>query len=362
MKTCIRTTSAVAGLVLLAGGATAPTILDMSVLTAAQDSPGAPPPPRQPPPLAPRGALPPGARGGGQAWVEETFNGKAKLGARSTVDLVTLRGDITINGIDGDVVRVAATKRVLEPNKEYARTVLQNLRVRVTERGGGVEVLTEVPEGRLPPFVVNYVIGVPYASNVSFRSYGGAIRVENVKGELRAEAYGGGDMVLSSVGRIRVAKSVAGNVSIAGAEGDDVTAETLTGRLQIREVRARSVELRSISGGVFASDLLCDRCAINTVNGNIELTGPLKPEGRYSLNTQSGDIKLTPTGTVSFDLEAMTSGNLTNEFPLRRTSAPAPAPGAQRRFLRGVVGSGSSILSLASFTGNVSILRKADGR
>jgi hypothetical protein len=169
-------------------------------------------------------------------------------------------------------------------------------------------------------------------------------------------------MTLSAVGRVRVAKSVAGNVTIAAAEGDDVNAETFGGRLQVREVRARSVELRSISGGVFANDLLCDRCAINTVNGGIELTGPLKPEGRYSLTTQSGDIRLIPSGSVSFDLEAMTSGNLTNEFPLRPSRAPAPAPGAQRRFMRGVFGSGSSILSLASFTGNVSILRKADPR
>jgi hypothetical protein len=335
MRISIRSASAVAGLLLLAA-------------PAAPQQAGPPPLPR--------------AGGPGAVWVEETFNGKAKLGARSTVDLTAARGEIAISGIDGDMVRVTAAKRVLDPNKEYARTVLQNLRVQITERGGGVEILTEVPEGRLPPILVNYAIGVPFASSVTIRSFGGAIRVDNVKGELRAETFGGGDMTLSAVGRVRAAKSVAGNVVIEGAEGDDVNAETYGGRLQVRDVRARSVELRSISGAIIVTDSLCDRCTINTVSGSIEFSGALKPEGRYSLNSQSGDIRLAPAGNPSFDLEAMTAGRLMSDFPLRPGRTPAPAPGAQGRILRGIVGSGSSILSLRSFTGNVSILRRVEGK
>jgi DUF4097 and DUF4098 domain-containing protein YvlB len=293
--------------------------------------------------------------------VDEAFNGRAAIGVRGTVDIATVRGDVTISGIDGNQVRVAAVKRVLEANKEYARTVLQNLRVRMTERGGGVDILTEVPEGRLPPIEVNYQIGVPYSASVTLRNFGGKIRVENVKGELRVEAFGGGDMTLSGVGRVRLAKSV-GNLAIEGAEGDDVTAETSLGRLQVANVRARWVELRSISGAIAVSDTLCDRCTLTTASGAIDFSGPLKPDGRYSLNTQTGDIRLTPTGNVSFDLEAMTGGKLTSEFQLRSGRTPPPSPGAQRRILRGVVGAGSSIIWLRSFGGDVSILRKPDSK
>lgn len=345
MRTLSRTTSAVAGLLLLA----APAAPQQAV--------------PQPTPARQGGATPPPRAGGAPPapWIGEPYNGKAKLGAKGTFDLVTGRGDISITGIDGDVVRVSATKRVRESNKEYARTVLQNVRVQVTERGGGVEVLTEVPEGRLPPIEVNYAIGVPFGASVTIRNFGGAIRVDNVKGELRAEAFGGGDMTLSSVGRVRMAKSFAGNVSIEGAEGDDVKAETYGGRLQVARVRARSVELSSIGGAIIVTDTLCDRCIINTVSGSIDFSGPLRAEGRYSLNTQTGDIRLTPTGEVSFDLEAMTGGTLTSDFPLRPGRTPAPAPGAQRRILRGIAGTGSSILSLRSFAGNISI-RRVEGK
>jgi hypothetical protein len=247
---------------------------------------------------------------------------------------------------------------VLEQNKDFARTVLQNVRIPITQRGGGVEILTEVPEGKLPPMVVDYQVGVPYSASVTLRSLGGAIRVENVKGELRVEALGDGDMTLTGVGRVRLAKSAGGSVAIEGAEGDEVSAETFRGRLQIASVRARTVELRSISGPVVVTDTLCDRCTINTVGGSIDFSGPLKADARYSLNTTSGDIRLMPTGTVSFDLDAMTAGTLVSEFQLRSGRSPAPSPGARGRILRGVYGTGSSILSLRSFTGNVSVLRK----
>jgi hypothetical protein len=292
------------------------------------------------PPQKPLGPRSPSA-----PWVEESFSRDVKLGVRSTLDLTTLRGNIAITGMDGNVIRVSATKRVAEPNKEFARTVLQNVRVQIIERGGGVDVLTEVPEGRLPPIVVDYAIGVPFDTGIAVRNTaGGSIRVSNVKGELRAEAIAGGDIILSSVGRVRIAKSVAGSVMIEGAEGDDINAEVFSGRLEVKDVRARSMELRSIGGPIIVTDVLCDRCTFNSVSGSIELSGPLKPEGRYNLNSPSGNIRIAPTGNVNFDLEAMTGGTLTNDFALKPSRGTPPSPG--RRILRGIVGNGSTILSL----------------
>jgi hypothetical protein len=311
MSTPIRLAWAIGGLVLLAAPA-APA--DSRNASAIQD-PAGPPPGRLsgPPPQGRQSGPPPRGRGG-PSPDEEAFNRDVRLGPRDTLDLTTLRGDIAITGIDGDLVRVSARKKVAEPNKDFARTVLQNIRVQVTERGGGVEVLTEVPEGRLPPTVVDYAIGVPYRTQVSVRSNsGGAIRVANVKGELRLEAFGGGDMTLSSVGRVRIAKAVVGSVTIEGAEGDDVNAETFGGRLQVRNIVARSMELRSISGAIAVADTLCD-------------------------------------------------GTLTNEFPLKAGKAAPPSPAVRGTIQRGVFGSGSTILSVRSFTGNVSILRRTDGK
>ena len=167
---------------------------------------------------------------------------------------------------------------------------------------------------------------------------------------------------LPSVGRVRTAKSAGGNVTITGAEGDEVNAETFLGQLVVRDVKARSVELRSIRGPITIVDTLCDRCTANSTNGSIEFSGPLKPEGRYTLNSNEGDIRFIPAPGVGFDLEAMTSGTFNNDFPLRTGRKTAPAPGSQGRIFRGVFMDGSAILSLRSFTGNLSLIRKTDPR
>jgi putative adhesin len=355
MRTLFRT-CAVGGLVLLASpaapqqsGAAAPP----AVLLAQGDGvPGRPALPPRPPR---RGGPPSGD------WVDEPFQRTVRLGSRGSLELTALFGTITFTGTDGNVVRINAVKRVQEANRDFARTVLQNVQVRVTERGGGIEVLTEQPTVRTP-IAVDYTIEVPMATSVSIRSFGGPISVGAVKGELRIEASGGGDMTLSSVGRVRNAKSAAGNVTITGAEGDEVNAETLLGRLVVRDVKARSVELRSIGGPITIVDTLCDRCTANSVNGSIEFSGPLKPEGRYTLNSSGGDIRFIPSPGVGFDLEAMTSGTFSNDFPLRTGRTAPPAPGSQGRIFRGVFMDGSAILSLRSFTGNVSLIRKSDPR
>jgi hypothetical protein len=358
MKMLLRPTAMVAGLMLLA----APTAPESAPRDAGaspspqEGQPGRPglPPGRQGPPGPPR--TPPTAGG----WIDEKpFTRSVKLGTRGTLDVNALFGDVAITGIDGDMVRISATKRVRETNREYARMVLQNVRVQITERGGGVEVLTEIPEGKLPPLLVDYVIGVPLQASVSLRSWGGEVRVANIKGELRAEKFAAGDMTLSSVGRIRLAKSVAANVIIEGAEGDDVEAETLVGRLQVRDVRARTVELNSVNGPIVATDVSCDRCALNSVSGAIEFSGPLKADGRYTMYSNSGDIRLFPTGPVGFDLEAIAGGNLVNELPFKlKTDRAAPAPGTRQRVVRAVSGNGSAILSVRTVTGNISILKK----
>lgn len=309
------------------------------------------------------GGQPRAPRGGPMAgWTDDQSTQTARLSPRGSLEIKAWRGEVVVNGISGDVVRVAATKRVMEPNKENARAVLQSLRVQVIERGGGVDVVTEVPEGRMPPTVVNYVIGVPVSANVLISNWGGEIRVVNVKGEVRVEANGVGDVNLSSIGRVRKVKSLVGNVTIAGAEGEEVNAETLNGRLQVRDIKARTVELSSIGGAVSLTDTMCDRCAVTTVSGAIEFNGQLTPESRYSLKTQSGDIRVITNATTSFDLDAMSGGRLTSDFDLRRIR-PA-APGAQRRILRGVydAGTGAAIVSLASFAGNISVLRRTDPR
>ena len=145
--------------------------------------------------------------------------------------------------------------------------------------------------------------------------------MSNLKGELRAEAFFG-DMVLSSVSRVRRAKTYTGNLTITGAEGEEVTAESAVA-LNMKNIRARTVETRTIAGPSTAIDVDCDRCSLTSVSGDIEFIGALRRNARYELTSSSGNIRLVPDGVVGFDLEAV-SGAMPN--PITRSSRPRRPP------------------------------------
>ena len=292
-------------------------------------------------------------------WTQESFTKNAELGPRGIFELSNLFGEVRITGTEGNTIRLTAVKRVKEANKDAARALLQNVVIRVAERGGGVEVFTENPGGSAVLPLVDFEIAVPMAANVTIRN-SGTIRVSNVKGELRAEAFLG-NMLLTNVARIRQAKSYQGNLVINGAEGEAVSAETgLKGMMQLRNVRARNIELRGLFGGINASDIDCDRCEFKTLGGEIELSGSLRRNARYYMDTNTGNIRVIVDGSVGFDLEAV-SNNIRSEFELKRSAAP-PSPGAANRIVRGSYGDGSAILTLRSISGSITVARPGSPR
>jgi len=301
-----------------------------------------------------RGPIPPPRVGPIPGWESSAFQKSVDLGARGTLDVSNSPGEIRVRGTDGNVVRITATKRVKESNRDAARALMPNIVIRVTERGGGIEVFTELPSGKNPPILVDYDIFVPMSASVSLKSTG-SIFVSNLKGELRAEAFAG-HMVLSSVSRVRRAKTYGGDLAITGAEGEEVTAD-VGGALNMKNVRARTVETRTIAGPSTAIDVECERCSLTSVSGDIDFVGALRRNARYDITTNSGNIRLVPDGIVGFDLEATTGGTLRSDYALKPTAPTSPASGG--RFLRGAYGDGSAILSLKSFTGSVTVAKQA---
>ena len=287
-------------------------------------------------------------------WVEDSFQRTVELGSRGTVEVSNTFGEIRVRGIDGNAVRVKAVKRVLERNTEAASALLQNILIRISERGGGVEVFTELPDGNKTPTIIDYEIDLPTAASVTLRS-SGTIRVQNVRGELRAEAYSG-HMVLTAVSSVKQAKTWDGNLRITRSEGDEFHAETtLKGMLQLQGVRARSIELRTITGGIAATDVSCERCEFTSLSGPIAFSGMLRRNAHYIATSNSGEIRFAIDGAVGFDLEAIAppTSIRVGDFPLKQTTAP-PRGGANR-ILRGTYGDASAIMSLRTFTGSITI-------
>ena len=295
-----------------------------------------------------------GARGGPE--YTDKISRTLKLGRNGTFDLQNVSGDIVVTGGGANEVRIEAIKRVRHPNESEARALLQAIEVRIEERNGDVEVRTDYPR-RNWSGGVDYTVTVPREANVILRSISGDIRVSNINGELRAETTSG-DLTATAVRRIRLAKSISGDLEITDSDGDEVSGETTSGDVIARGLKARTVDLRSISGDLRMTDVESDRAFARTVSGSVDFSGPLARTGRYEFQSHSGDVRVALPGTPGFSIEASTfSGNLRSDFPLTlQGNSPNGFP--RRSALRGTSGSGGAVLSLQSFSGNITVIKR----
>lgn len=296
-----------------------------------------------------------------QGWAEVTgsFSRTVRLGRDGTLDLENIAGDVVITGGRGSDVRIEAVRRMRTPSETQARRLLQQLRIDVVQRGGNVEVRTQYPRVRSASGEVAYTIAVPASANVTVRTMSGDVRVSNLNGELRAEAVSG-DVVAASVRRVRLVKTMSGNVQLTDGESDELTASTMSGDVVVNNLKGRLFDLQSVTGSLRLTNVEPDRVHLRSMNGDIEYVGRLSRSGRYEFQSHLGDIRVTPTNNQGFDIQASTfGGSFRSEYALRITEDSAA--GARRtgsRMLRGTFGDAGAAITALSFGGDIVLVRR----
>lgn len=303
----------------------------------------------------------------------EPYSAVAKIDRDGTLTLVNPAGKVTVTAGGGNDVRIDAVKRAWDRTDASARGALADIRIQVAERQGAVDIRTVIQRPRPLDAEVDFTVAVPPGASVSIRSGSGDVTITGVRGELRAEALGGG-ITATSVGQVRSLRTLGGPVTLENAGGNDVTVATLGGAVTIRQLKARSADLRSVSGDLVVSDSDAERVMAQSLNGRIELAGRLARTGRYSLQSQSGGVRLIPSNG-NFELEAATvNGIVRSEFPITlhdRDDVTAPAGRGRglgrgrgrigrgsARILRGLAGNGGGLVTLRSFSGDITITKR----
>ena len=116
--------------------------------------------------------------------------------------LANISGEITVTGVDGDHLKIRATKRVAGRGSAAA-DALDRVEIDIEERGNRVVVETDYPRhrrsflqslasllrgGERVPFVaVDYLVTVPRDTGVAIESFDGDVTVEGVDGETPRE-------------------------------------------------------------------------------------------------------------------------------------------------------------------------------
>jgi hypothetical protein len=294
-------------------------------------------------------------------WPEATepFSQTLRLGSNGTFDLQNVSGDIVITGGRGDDARIEAVKRVRNPVEAQARAMLQQLRIEIVERGGNIDVRTIHPRGPNTFAQVDYTVSVPSGANVAVRTAGGNVRVTNLNGELRAESANG-DITATSVRRMRLVRTMSGNIELADGEADELTASTMSGSLIVRNVRGRFFDLQSVTGLVRLADVAPDRVSLRSTSGNIEYLGRFARSGRYEFQSHVGNIQVTPTSNQGFDIEASTfGGSFRSGYALKimHDTASGPRRGGSR-VVRGTFGDAGAAITAHSFSGDIVLVKR----
>jgi len=290
----------------------------------------------------------------------EAFSRTVRLGRTGTFDLQNVSGDITITGGGGDDVRIEAIKRVRHPNESEAKTILSELEIQVTDRSGRVEVRTEYPRRRTWAGGVDFTVAVPRDASVSVRTVSGTVKVTTVNGELRVESVSG-DLLLSSAKKLRVAKTISGDVQITDAEADEFNASSVSGDVIVNKLKASGFDAQSVSADLRLTDVEVDHASLRTVSGDIDYGGRLARNGRYQFQSHSGDVRVTPADGRGFSLEASTfSGDVRSDYSLTLQSLPGNSltPGGRNRSVRGTFGDAGASLMLQSFSGDIVIVKR----
>jgi DUF4097 and DUF4098 domain-containing protein YvlB len=132
----------------------------------------------------------------------------------------------------------------------------------------------------------------------------------------------------------------------------------VSGSVIMRRVKARQLDLGSISGEVLLDDVDSQEVQAQTVSGNLRFGGAVAKGGRYELSSHSGNVNVALGGSTGFEVEATSfSGSIRSDFTFNSTSGDS-GNARWRKSIRGVYGDGSAILDLTTFSGSIVISKR----
>jgi len=303
---------------------------------------------------------------------------------------------------DVTAVSIVGVKTVVARDDKDAKTMMDNLKMDVSEKGDQVVIETldnnryenwgwsvmSVVKGNRRSSWIDYTIEVPVAFRVNASTASGEIRVSNIGGSADVEATSG-DVTLRGVGagaRVAMtsgdleASDIGGDMTVAATSGN-VTVENVRGTLEVhgtsgdftvsqvqKDVNAQltsgdfvlqgcsgDVVFRSASGDARLSEIGGSVDASSS-SGDIDVLIAPVGERKFEFSSSSGDIDISyvPAEEYGFHLDASTnSGTIEGDMPIKVSRV-------DRRRLQGVVGSGAASLSVETASGDISIVEKSE--
>lgn len=164
-------------------------------------------------------------------------------------------------------------------------------------------------------------------------------------------------------------ESVSGEITLPeNWEFDSVSAKTVSGNIESRDISCSNYDASSVSGDITLSDISSSEVSLSTVSGDIDYTGSLVTlaassvsgnveifldslTGRIKCSSTSGNIDLNLPESISADIDFSTvSGSLISDIPILTTEA-------KKNHLSGIIGDGTYPIEGHTVSGNIHIVK-----
>jgi DUF4097 and DUF4098 domain-containing protein YvlB len=250
-----------------------------------------------------------------------------KVGRRASVSIVNQYGPISVKPGPGKQVLVTA---ILYSGK---------VEIDQSKSGNRVSVISHLLEGAdADTGRVDYEVQVPADASVTLHSATGPMHVEKLHGDVILE----GNTAL---------------VDVRDVSAGHVHVKTLNGAVTLTNVSDAHVEITSVGGDVALNAVNGSLVHVNSSSGKIHYDGDFGEEGDYSLTSHSGDIEAIAPSYASIEVVARSvQGKVENDFPLQpeHTSFIARAGSA----FAGTMGKAASSVKLLSFSGKIHLKKR----
>lgn len=310
------------------------------------------------------------------------------------------RGDLEIEELAGQTVRLEARKRIVAPTDEERMDLARQVEVEMVAVGDTVRILVRYPEalitegrvqvvGRdaLPPRArVDLRVALPPGATVRHLTRNGDVRCERYTGTLEYSGISGdaylddwrGNVQLTtrsgdaSLGRVtgRASMStVSGDLNadvidgnlVFDATGGDLSATKVGGDLQATTASG-DVAVQLVEGGIAVATTSGDveivsalaRGNVETSNGDV-VVGLRSPDGRMQVRSATGDLEVKLVLPYPGRLEATTASGTMD------VQAPITVEQAERNRLTGRLGPGRQTLVLSTASGDITVYGSREG-
>ncbi|SRR6266446_4728073 len=250
------------------------------------------------------------------------------VGAKSSISIVNPYGGVSVHPSTGNYILVNAT------------TYSDKVEVDQSQNGNRVDVQSHLLAGAtVENSRVDYEILVPADASVTMESTTGPLRAEKLHGDVEMEGSGA-------------------TVDVRDISASHVHVKTMNGPVTLSNIRDGHVEIDSVSGDVSMQAVTGPLVRVSSTSGNIRYDGDFGYAGEYRFNSHSGDIDAAIPDDASIDVRAQSvRGRVQDDVPMQPKTHTSFIVREGSSFA-GTINQAASSVWLRTFSGKIHLKKR----